>query len=115
MPTRFASQFARTGALNLVRQFGESITYYADGAGTGRVINATVERNVEVPSETGEQVARALVVRVLDSVAKGILATELNDGGDEILVALVEGGTAERRQVGRKISTSNGFVRFVVR
>lgn len=115
MPTRFAQLFSRTGAPNLVRQFGEQITYYANGSGTGRTIWAIVERNVEVPPELGEQTAQALMIRVRDDSTYGISATEIDDGRDEVSVALDTGGTAERRQITSTVDDSNGMVRFMVR
>lgn len=112
--SRFSQLFSRTGAPNLVRQFGETITYYADGGDAGRSITAKVERNVAAPAET-EQAGPSLVVTVLDNSTTGISATEIDDGGDEVSVALVAGGTAERRQITRVIDDSNGLVRFQVR
>lgn len=115
MATRHATRFSRTSAQLLVREYGESIIYYPVNSVSGRCINAIIERDVEVPSETGDQVVQALVVRVLDDCTLGISSTELNDGGDEISVSLKVGGQATRRQVGRRIQAANGFVRFLVR
>ena len=115
MSSRFRSQYSRAGSHATIRQFGEPATYYPGGGATGRSIQIVVERAVEVPNETGDQVALALVCRALDHATLGILATEINDGRDEILLPIVEGGTAKRRVITRKISTSNGMVRFMVR
>lgn len=115
MATRFAQQFARAGAPSLVDGFGESIVYFGVGSVSGRCIDAMIERDVEVPSETGDQVVQALVVRVLDDCTLGISSTELNDGGDEVSISLKVGGPATRRQVGRRIQAANGLVRFLVR
>ena len=115
MTTRFASLFRRTGAPMLLHQFGEQITYYPRGAATGRTISAMVERGVSVPSETGDGVAMAIVVRVVDDSTEGISATEIDDGRDEVSIATITGGTAERRQITRVEADANGLVRFMVR
>jgi hypothetical protein len=73
-----------------------------------------IQRGVEVVNETG-QVSQAIVVRVTDSNTLGISATEIDDGRDTISVSLIEGGTAEVRQITRMTDDSNGLVRFMVR
>lgn len=115
MPTRHATRFTRSSFPLLLREYGEPTIYYADGVGGGRPIIAIVERDVAVPSETGDQVAMAFVVRVLDSVTLGISATEIDDAKDEISLPIKTGGVAERRKIGRRINDANGVVRFVVR
>lgn len=114
MPTRFAAQFARTGAPSLVRQFGEPLIYYRRGGNVARLISGIVERNVAVESSTGTT-SQEILIRVLDNSTTGISATEVNDQTDEIAVPLVTGGTAVRRQVTRVNDDSNGFIRFMVR
>lgn len=113
--TRFRSQFQRAGSVSLLRGFGESIVYYPKGIGSGRPIEAMVERNVAIPSEVDGQVTQAIVVRVLDSATSGISNDELDDQRDEILVALIQGGPRERRQVTRLIDDPNGLLRLQVR
>jgi hypothetical protein len=98
-----------------VREFGEPITYFPNGGSVGRCIDAIVERDVNVPSETGDQVAQALVIRVLDNCTTGISALEINDGKDAVSVPLKTGGTPTRRVIARKIDDANGMVRFLVR
>lgn len=115
MATPFAQLFSRTGAPNLVRQFGETITYYPLGAGSGRTITAKVERRVEVLAEAGDQTAQSLIITVRDDATYGISATEINDGSDEVSVSLITGGTPERRQITHVFDDSNGLVRFQVR
>ena len=115
MATRFAQQFARTGVASLLRQFGELITYYPAGGSTGREIMAIVERDVAVVSEIDGQVSKQTICRVENSATTGISSTEIDDGRDEVALPLKVGGTAERRQLTRKIGDANGFVRFMVR
>lgn len=112
--SRFATQFARTGAPSLVRQFGESIVYYAGGGNAGRTIYALIERNVAVETSTGTT-AQEIVVRVRNDATHGISATEINDKKDQVFVSLVVGGTPERRQITRINDDANGLVRFMVR
>lgn len=99
----------------LVREHGEPILYFSGGGLTPRCIDAIVERDVDVPSETGEQVAQAIIVRVLDSCTLGISSTEINDGIDDVSLPLKAGGPATRRRISRRIDDANGFVRFLVR
>ena len=107
--------FKRAGVPSLMRQFAESIVYYPQGViANGRTIRAMVQRGVEVVNET-QQVSQAVVVRVTNSNTLGISATEIDDGRDTISVSLIEGGTAEVRQITRMTDDSNGLVRFMVR
>ncbi len=115
MATRHATRFSRTSGPLLVREMGESIIYYPNGGLTGRCIDAIVERNVDVPSESGDQVAQSLIIRVLDSCTSGISSTEINDGKDAVSVALKVGGEATRRIISRRIDDANGMIRFLVR
>ena len=115
MASRFAQQFKRTGAECLVHQFSDEIVYYPQGViANGRAIRAMIERGVEVVGETG-QVSYAMRVRVLDNSTTGISSTEIDDGRDTISIPLIEGGTAEVRQITLMTDDSNGLVRFMVR
>lgn len=112
MSSTFRKQFRRAGAPSLTRQFGESAIYYPLGIGSGRPIQVIVERSEEIVEGKVAQVVRC---KAIDSCSLGIAATEINDGRDEIAVALTEGGMLERRQIARMEDDSNGFVRFRVR
>lgn len=101
--------------MSSVRQFGEPATYYRRGTGAGRPIQVIVQRDVEVVGGTGDQVVLAINVRALDHATLGILSTEIDDGRDEISLPVIDGGPVERRTIVRKIDTSNGMVRFMVR
>lgn len=109
--TRFASQFARTGGVNLIYQFGESVTYVPD-SGAERTIQAIVERETQV-IDNGIP-ALATVVRVRNDSTLGISATEIDTGTDQLKVSLRVGEAAQTRQIVRVVSTDNGFVRFMV-
>jgi hypothetical protein len=76
---------------------------------------AIVERDVAVPSETGDQVAQAIIVRVLDNAASGISALEIDDGRDKVSLPLRIGDIPQQRNITRRIDDANGVVRFMVR
>lgn len=113
MATRFAQQFARTAVPSLIRQFGEAVTYYADGKGAGREIVAMIEREVSVINEAGVM-AQSTMVRVYDNATTGISATEINTGRDTLAFPLRVGETPRIKQIARVESTENGLVRFEV-
>lgn len=110
--SRFRSQFKRGPAISLVRQFGETITYYSGGA-DGRSIQAIVRRE-QVIGPTGVT-AQQITCTVLDDATEGISATDINDGRDTVLIALEQGGEATRREITFIDDDSNGMVRFRVR
>jgi hypothetical protein len=113
MASRFAQQFKRTGAPPLVYQFGEPVVYYPRGStDNARPIFAIVERTEEFIENA---VVQAIRCRVLNDAVSGILSTEINDGRDEIAVALVQDGPLERREITKMEDDSNGMVRFKVR
>jgi hypothetical protein len=72
-------------------------------------------RDVEIPSEIGDQAGYVMMIRVLDSCTLGISSTEINDGGDQVSVALKVGGDPERREITRRVDDANGMVRFIAR
>jgi hypothetical protein len=116
--TRFAQIFKRTGARNLLAQFGESegIVYYPRGSGSPRSISAIVTRNnPDIISEVGDVISQYLFVRVLNDETSGISATEIDSGIDMVDVALRTDGHRERRPIVKVTDTSGGMVRFIVR
>lgn len=112
--TAFGRMFLRTGGPGLLRQFGESVTYWNRDGDTGRSIQAMVERGtLDVITETGDITSQALIVRVENNATRGILSTEIDTGGDEISVSLRTGETPQRRSIVRVLSDSSGLVRFL--
>lgn len=99
--TRFAQQFKRQAVPNLVRQFGEEVTYYPTG-GNPRTIDALVDRNNPPVFE----------IRTKNSDCDGISSSEVNTGGDEIKFALRTGETAVRRVIIRVEDASGGMIRL---
>ena len=112
--SRFRSQHKRGPAVSLVRQFGETIVYYSRGLGSGRTIQATIQRGVEVVTESN-QTAKAMIVAVVDDPVIGISSTEIDDGRDKVCIALDQGGVTEIREITLVQDDSNGMVRFIVR
>lgn len=114
MATRFASQFKRTAVPNLVRQFGESIVYYASGS-SGRPVNAIVVRDPNaILAEIGEALTGAMIIRVSNSLIDGINALTIDTGTDRVEVAMIADGDKELRSIVRVLSDANGFLRFLV-
>lgn len=113
MTTRMATMFSRSAAPNLVRQFGDTITYHKNGGGT-RSVSAMIERDVQVLTETGDVLVYDFVLRVEDDETTGITSTEIDAGTDVVSVPLRVGEAACRRQIIRVLSTENGLVRFAV-
>lgn len=100
---------------NLLRQFGEWIVYLPRAGGKPRRIFARVVRNdTSIISETGEVVGQNITITVENSVTTGILATEIDSGGDEVQVAIEEGGELVTRSIAKVLNDSNGQVNFLV-
>lgn len=112
--TAFARQFKRTGVPNLLRQFGETVAYYAGGAGTGRSIKAIVERSPMAGITAAEFASQAITVRVANQEGCGISSSEIDTASDEISVSLRVGADAQRRSVSRVMSDNGGFLTLVV-
>lgn len=113
MATRFAQQFSRFGVDALLRQFGETITYYAGGVGSGLEIQALIQRDVSVVDESGQVIGQSTVMRVKDDATTGVAADAI-DTIDEVSFELRVDETPQRKVVARVIGTDNGFVRFEV-
>jgi hypothetical protein len=115
MTTRHSQRFSRSSFPLLLREYGETAIYYPLAVtGNARTIQVIIERNVEVQSETGD-VSRAITCRALDDSTLGISAAEIDDGRDEIALALIPGGATSRRTITHMIDNANGIVRFMVR
>ena len=109
--TVFGRMFLRSAASNLLRQFGETVTYYPAAGGSGRRIQAMVQRQpLEVISELGTQVSEAILVRVRNNKYTGIASETVDAGGDEIELRTEVNATPERRSVVRIIRDSNGLL-----
>ena len=113
MPNRFEQHLRRTVVPNLVRQFGEPAEYFPVN-GDCRTIDVLVIRDpLAVASEVGGVLVNALIVRVKNA-SDGILAEELDTGGDQLLIALRSGGEPSLRSIVQRLSDANGFLRLLV-
>ena len=113
MATRFAQQFKRIGIPLLLRQFGESVTYYAGGTGSGRVVDALIERDVQVITDEGIPALQTFIT-VTNDATIGITSTEIDSGRDKVSVSLRVGETPQIRQIVSVAATENGRVRIEV-
>jgi hypothetical protein len=114
MTNRFALQMAKTGALGLLRQFGESVTYYPLAGGSRSVTAMVLRDELSVVPELGDVQSQSIVVRVLNNSTTGISSTEIETGGDEIAVALRLGEASVRRAIVRVQADSTGFLRLLL-
>jgi hypothetical protein len=109
----FGRMFQRTAASNVLRQFGETVTYYPADGSPAREVTATVERGeLQVISETGSHVGDYFTIRCLNS-SDGIEADEVDTGGDEISLPVRVNEEPQRRTIVRVIGDSNGFTRLL--
>jgi hypothetical protein len=101
-------------ALTSTNEFGEAITYYAGGTGTGRVVNAVVERQEPRPRpEDGNVTALGAILHVRNHATLGIAA---HTPADTALVVLRVGQPAELCRVIRVLLADEGaWVLEVVR
>lgn len=93
--------------------FGESVTYTPLG-GSARPIAAFVERDPPERIGGDGSVYRAkMEITVANSATLGILATEINNGGDTVTVAYPQGATAAAHViVGKPIIQDAGMIRL---
>lgn len=95
-----SDNFAASGAVHLLEIFGEDVVYAPAGGGDERPISAIVIREPpEVLGVDGSVLFPRMLIKVLSNVDSGILATELNVGGDRIKVAYVKGATQEYHRI----------------
>ncbi len=111
--TTFGRLYKRMATPNLLRQFGETVTYYKRDKSGGRKIQALVERDIpdEIPGT--DIVSQSMTIRVKNDSREGISSDEVDTGGDTIAVALRVGQATEIRRIARVISDSNGMVRLL--
>lgn len=85
--------------------FAEAVTYYPTAypgqpIRSPRAITAVVEREqITVVREDGDTVAPVWRVHIANDSVTGISSTELNLGGDQIMLAPRDGKTPERRTI----------------
>jgi len=81
-------------------EFAESVTYQPRAGGT-RVIRAVVVRDVPraVPEQSFESISRHIEIVVANNATSGISASELDLGGDTVLVTDRLGKSSESHQI----------------
>lgn len=115
MPSLFHKQFSQVAAPGLIGYFGEDLVYLPASGAEGRPIKGIVERGaMEILAEIGDHATQAIIVQVLSHGVRGILASEIDTGGDRIRVALRIGDLPVDRPIVKVIDDSGGFVRFAV-
>ena len=121
MATRFATQFTTQAAPNLMRQFGETVTYkphrdYQETAPDTRSISALVERaQIETFAEDGDTVTAVWNITVQNDSTVGISSDELNLGGDQISLPPRFGESASYKTITRLISHYDSMLRLECR
>lgn len=112
--SRFATQFRRTAAPNLQRQFGEPVVYYR-GDGVERSINAMVTRDpLTIIAELGDTLGVSIIVEVRNDATYGITSSEVDTAVDQIGVPLRNGEAAIPRSVVRVLSDSGAYLRLAL-
>lgn len=116
MPSAFDKRFKRSGMPLLKSNYGEPVIYHLR-AGGSRSITAIIER--EPPSfveDSGEVVSLSFIIRIDNDCASGVLASEVDTGGDEVELIYKLGDTrTTRRTIEKLISQDSGVVVLGVR
>ena len=110
----FDEQFASCAVPGLQDYFGESLTY-KPRAGGSRTITGMVDRvDRNLLDGTDRANVPSFTITVANLVTTGILATEINTGGDVITVATRYGGTGVDRKITKVLETNGSSVTFEV-
>ena len=115
MATTFDSHFARAAFPQLLKQFGESITYLPNGGGS-RSITAIVDRDPPaVFDAAGNAVIPQFIVRVYNSCRSGISSKEIDTGKDQLqFIRRVGEVVPVTFSVGMMLSQDSGVVQLAV-
>lgn len=73
---------------------------------------AVIERDA-VETEDGV-IVKQMILKVENSANSGISSTEIDEGGDQVVVPIRVGEDAVTKTIQQVISTENGLVRFLV-
>lgn len=113
--TRFNTRFQRVAAPNLLREFGEEIEYYNLAGDPARTITAMIQRDgAELLTETGDVSAEMFIVRVANNETTGISTSEIDTGGDEVMIAPRVGEAPRRMSIVKLMQGSQALTRFLV-
>lgn len=99
----------------LIEEHGEQVTYYPRGGGS-RTINAIVDREPPaVFDQSGRVIKTSFLARVFNDCETGILASELDTGGDDIeLILKIGSAVAVRRPIVRIVSQDSGVLQLAI-
>ena len=101
---------------NWLDTFGEDVEYWPVGATSGRQIKAVVQRHVNEDLEGAPHGhAPRITVHVANDGTTGILGTEVDRGGDEIKLAVRQGGTPEKRPINEILEQDAGMLQLELR
>ncbi len=109
MVSQFDRTFKRSGFPGLKKQFSEPIVYYL-AALPSRSLDAIIERGPPAFYDAaGNVVLPSFIVRMDNDATSGVLASEVDTGGDEVeLIKELGGVTASRTSVLKIISQDSG-------
>jgi hypothetical protein len=112
--SRFSTQFRRTAAPNLQRQFGEPVVYYR-GDGVQRDISAMITRDpLAIIAELGDTLGVSMIVEVRNDATYGITSSEVDTAVDQIGAPLRTGEAAAVRSIVRVLSDSGAYLRLAL-
>ena len=104
------------GFATLLEQHGESVSYKFRNSGDTVSRTAIVDRNPPTAiDQVGNAVSFSLMVYFQNNADDGIQSQLVDNGGDEIYVALKTNGTAEWRPVYTLIESDGGTTQVAVR
>lgn len=95
---------------------GETVVYRPVGGAARTITAIQVDRNpIAVIDGIPQALGTHFVVTVENDVTRGILATEFNDGGDEMDVAPRPGAARVTKTITKKIEDKGGMLTLEVR
>jgi hypothetical protein len=104
------------GFATLLEQHGETVSYKFRDSGETVSRTAIVDRNPPTGiDQVGNVVAFSLMVYFHNNEDDGIQSQVIDNGGDEIHLALKQNGTAEWRPVYSMIESDGGTTQVAVR
>lgn len=116
MTSVFDRRFKKTGFPVLLAQFGEPITYHLN-AGGDRSIDAIIERSPPAfYNAAGEVVLPDFAIRIYNDCKTGVLASEVDIGGDEVsLIEELGDSVLARKTVIKMVSQDSGVIHLMLK
>jgi len=116
MPSQFHNQFRDLGFPGLLAEFGEPIRYFLVKGGE-RSINAIVDRSPPATYDAaGNVVLFEFAVRIYNHPKMGVLASEVNTGGDEVeLIDELGNSKPVRKSVMMRLREDSGVIELACR